>query len=114
MRIDMKVMGNRIKAARKARQMTAEQLAERLGMATESLGHIECAHRSTSLQTVVNIADILDVSVDYLIGRSIDTEIKATPALLRTPSPLEGLTDRQKAALEELVRDAIPTIKKFC
>ena len=43
------------------RQMTAEQLAEQLGIAAESLGHIECGNRRPSLTLLYTISVILDV-----------------------------------------------------
>lgn len=41
MSTNLHVMGNRIRTARQFRKLTAEQLSEQLGIAPESLRHIE-------------------------------------------------------------------------
>ena len=45
MELDMKVIGQRVRTARKAAGLTVEKLAERIGVANESLAHIECGAR---------------------------------------------------------------------
>ena len=69
MGIDTKLCGSRIRAVRKARNMTAYRLAEMIGLSEVSLTHIECGSRGPSLQTIYNIAEALDTSIDYLTGR---------------------------------------------
>ena len=68
MSTNLHVMGNRIRTARQFRKLTAEQLSEQLGIATESLRHIENGTRRPSYALLDNISDILDVSLDYLVG----------------------------------------------
>ena len=48
MSTNLHVMGNRIRTARQFRKLTAEQLSEQLGIATESLRHIENGTRRPS------------------------------------------------------------------
>ena len=69
MELDMKVIGQRVRTARKAAGLTVEKLAERIGVANESLAHIECGARKPSLALLITIANELDVSMDYLTGR---------------------------------------------
>ena len=49
MSTNLHVMGNRIRTARQFRKLTAEQLSEQLGIATESLRHIENGTRRPSV-----------------------------------------------------------------
>ena len=70
MSTNLHVMGNRIRTARQFRKLTAEQLSEQLGIATESLRHIENGTRRPSYALLDNISDILDVSLDYLAGKT--------------------------------------------
>ena len=109
MSIDLEVMGQRIRKARRMRQLTAEVLAEQIGIATESLGHIECGNRRPSLVTPFEISEKLDVSLDYLTGRSDAPEVMAV--LERTGAG--NLTDRQKDALKKMVDSMIPFLKEF-
>ena len=101
------VMGQRVRAARKLRNMTAEALAEKIGIAVESLGHIECGARKPSLQTLYNIALTLDVSMDYLVGRSLSPIETVVQSCLSE----SGLTVEQEQLLIDLMRNIIPVIK---
>lgn len=53
MDINIVIMGQRIRAARKMKHMSADALAEKIGIAAESLGHIECGSRKPSLQDFI-------------------------------------------------------------
>lgn len=48
MSTNLHVMGNRIRTARQFRRLTGEQLAEKLGIAVDSLRHIENGVRRPS------------------------------------------------------------------
>ena len=108
MDINIQRMGQRIRAARKFRKMSAEELSERIGIASESLGHIECGARKPSLNTLYNIALILDVSLDYLSGRT------AAPTDMIAQSEITGeeLTAEQEIMFKDFVNSIVPIIKK--
>ena len=55
MSTNLHVMGNRIRTARQFRKLTAEQLSEQLGIATESLRHIENGTRRPSYALLDNM-----------------------------------------------------------
>ena len=107
--MDMKLMGQRVRAARNLRHMTTESLAEQLGIAPASLGHIECGARKPSLQTLMRIADILDVSLDYLSGRSPSV----ASSLIQSVVDEEALSERQKAMLLDAAKQLIPVVKQY-
>ncbi len=102
------IIGQRVRSARKAKQMSMEELAEKVGIATESIGHVECGARNPSLKLLVNIADVLDVSLDYLTGRTLNS----TDALLKECADNNDLNSEQEQLLLELARSMIPVIKK--
>lgn len=107
MEMNVILMGRRIRTARKEQCMPAETLAERAGITPESLGHIECGVRKPSLQTLYTIAETLQVSLDYLTGRTPSSADKAFGGV----SAEQALTDGQEALLRELTRSMIPIIK---
>lgn len=107
MDINIVIMGQRIRAARKMKHMSADALAEKIGIAAESLGHIECGSRKPSLQTLYAIAETLEVSLDYLIGRTVSPAEAAVQACL----PEYGLTPEQEKLLKDLTKSMIPIIK---
>ena len=108
MEISAILMGQRIRSARKAKEMSTEELAEKVGVAVESIGHIECGARRPSLNLIYNIAEILDVSLDYLTGRTENS----SDALLHECAENNELTGEQEQMLLELCRSMIPIIKK--
>ena len=106
--MDTVLIGSRIRAARKNHEMKAEALAERLGIAVESLWHIENGARKTSFQTLLNIADILDVSLDYLAGRTPSP----TETLIHEEIDDDDLTEPQRTMLLYAAKHLIPFVKK--
>lgn len=107
MEINMIIMGRRIRAVRKERGMPAETLAEHVGITPESLGHIECGVRKPSLQTLYTIAEILQVPLDYLVGRTPSSADRVWGGV----SAEKELTAGQEALLRELVGSMIPIIQ---
>lgn len=72
--IDYGALGRRIKAARKKRQLTQMQLAELAGMEPNNLSHIERGLSKGSVQSLVNIATSLSVTLDSLLADSLPEE----------------------------------------
>jgi transcriptional regulator with XRE-family HTH domain len=79
-------IGSKIKALRKGRNMTQEQLAERSGVAQSAISYIECHSKQPNIDTIIRIAQTLGVSVDQLIGLNKDLDLDEN-----TPNYLEGL-----------------------
>lgn len=70
----LQIMGSRIRTARQFRRLTGEQLAEKIGIAVDSLRHIENGVRSPSFQLIERISDILDVSLARRFTRLLSWE----------------------------------------
>ncbi|MCI7608337.1 MAG: helix-turn-helix domain-containing protein [Enterocloster clostridioformis] len=71
---DPKESGKRIQTMRNSMGLTQEQLAERLNIATSTLGNIERGSKGISMDLAVEISIVLDVSLDYLVlGRKRKT-----------------------------------------
>jgi len=65
--MDYAAMGARIRAYRKQSGLTQSMLADSIGISTSFIGHIERGTRITSLETVVGLAKVLDVSLDVIV-----------------------------------------------
>lgn len=65
--MDYVAMGRRIRAYRKQRGLTQAVLAKSVGISTSFIGHIERGTRITSLETLVGLSTILEVSLDALV-----------------------------------------------
>ena len=66
----MKVFEERLKEQRKLYGLTQRGMAERLGVSQPSYIRYENGTAEPSQASLVKIADIFDVSVDYLLGRA--------------------------------------------
>lgn len=60
--------GIRIKTARINAGLTRKELAEKLGVNVTTITRYENENRSPDPETLASLADILNVSVDYLVG----------------------------------------------
>lgn len=63
------MFGQQLNSIRKSRGYTAQYMSDRLQVALRSYRMYESGDRSPSLDMLVKIADILDVSTDYLLCR---------------------------------------------
>lgn len=63
------MLGKRLRSMRMKRHFTQPQLADMLNIALRTYQGYEGETRSPSLDTLVKIADILNVPTDYLLGR---------------------------------------------
>lgn len=67
--------GRRVREAREALGLTQLELARKIGQNnTASLSYIERARRAVSGLVLVRLADALDTSVDWLLGRPVAVE----------------------------------------
>ena len=62
----------RLKAARELRQISQSDLAEKAGLPPTSISHFEAGSRKPSFDNLRRLADKLDVTADYLLGRVED------------------------------------------
>ena len=86
----------RIKALRKQAKLTQVDVAEKLGISQPAYASWERGAKKPTQENLVKIAQILNVSVDYLVGNleeKID-ELDNIEVLFRMNS--KGLTDEEK------------------
>src|SRR5262245_34515553 len=92
-----------LRQLRERRGLTQAQLGFRADMAAASISHFETGQRVPSLDSLVKLADALEVSVDALLGRAaIDDRVD--PIFLRASradAQTLGTVKRVTAALLE-------------
>jgi transcriptional regulator with XRE-family HTH domain len=66
------VFPDRLRAAREYRGLTQGQLGERAGLQPSAISHFETGARKPSFDNLRLLADTLDVTTDYLLGRVDD------------------------------------------
>lgn len=62
--------GGRIAKLREERGWTQEQTSSMLGISRAALSHYEKNRREPDTETLLKFADLFQVSVDYLVGRT--------------------------------------------
>lgn len=85
--------GNTLKTLRLKENMTQAQLAQRLGLTKSVISAYETGLRLPSYDILIHIAQIYNVSTDYLLGLEHKQEID-----------LSGLTQEEIDALLKLVK----------
>ncbi len=110
MDMDVRLIGSRVKAARQAKHLTQEQLAEKLGfVAGDSVGHIECGRSKPSLQTLIRVAQVCDVSMDYLTGLVDAPHLNVASAVAER----EELSSAQTQLLRDMVQSMVPFVRQL-
>jgi len=89
-------LGNRIRRQRKQLGWTQEEMAERANVCTSFIGHIERGTRKASLETLVAIATVLNLSLDYLMAGSLQRNT------LNEMIP-QSLNANQREALQKMI-----------
>ena len=72
---NLEAIGKRISLTRRAKSMTQETLAERLGVSPKHISHIECGTSSLSLKNLVEFCKIFDCSMDYIIFGNSESKL---------------------------------------
>ncbi len=60
-------IGTRIRNRRERLGLSRESFAELVGLSTYYIGQIERDERNMSIETIVKISDVLNVSIDYIL-----------------------------------------------
>ena len=86
----------RLKILRKQVKLTQAQIAEKLDISQQAYASWERGVKKPTQENLVKIAQILNVSVDYLVGNSdnYEDELENIELLFRLNS--KGLTDEEK------------------
>ena len=81
----------RLKAARDFRNLKQAELAEKAKLPASSVAHFEAGARKPSFDTLRRLANALEVTTDYLLGRVDEPTLsQAADPLFRDVSKLTG------------------------
>ncbi len=111
--LDYYEIGQRIRKYRKAHGLSQEELAEKVGISTTHMSHIETGNTKLSLPVLVLLAEALEVRTDDLLFENADTSCTATTNEIL--ELLDRCTPHQLRFLKELIQAAqISMNKYFC
>lgn len=93
------IFQERLKAARDLRGLSQGALAGRAALPPSSIAHFEAGSRKPSFDTLRKLANALEVTTDYLLGRADD------PLLAESGDPLYRDVGKLTARDRELAKD---------
>lgn len=104
-------LGNKLAEARKKQNLTQEQLAERLGVTRQAVSRWESDTAYPETDKIVRMAQILDVSCDYLLQDGVDEKGRpVTPTVTRLLRQAQG----KRVKLTFYESDGMPIVHEWC
>ncbi len=96
----------RLKMLREEKGLLQRELAEKLNLSRVAITHYEQGTRFPEWDTLQGMADLFDVSVDYLLGRTEQRRghVKEGPENIsthRTDDPMSELPEEARKSIEE-------------
>lgn len=95
------IIGERIRNIREDEDILQQELADAIGINVSVLSRIEKGTRQLRDDELIKIADKLNVSVDYLLGRTDE------PHAIAGKSPSSDLTPKEEREIEHDLEDMI-------
>jgi transcriptional regulator with XRE-family HTH domain len=103
----MKSVSEQIKQCRESLQMTKSELAVKAGLTPAAITQFEAGDREPSLESLKKLADALEVSVNFLIGRSNDDEFAQSPELTAMFRGMQKLSDADKKFMQAVYKQLL-------
>jgi len=124
--LNHKIIGSRIRFEREKLGLTREKFAEIVGLSSFYIGQIERGDRKMSIDTLSSIANLLNVSIDYILygymfymenmsiletfddiyKEEVDEELKELLLILR------GSSKEQISLIKDICKLILPSIRK--
>ncbi|OAJ73962.1 XRE family transcriptional regulator [Brevibacillus sp. SKDU10] len=101
----MSTFGQRLQKSRKKAKLTQEQVANKLGLDYSTISKYENDHSQPDNDTLITLADLYLVTVDYLLGRTVeqsDHDLSLVDAYL-PKEKLEKLTPKQMEKINDFL-----------
>ena len=108
--MDYYLIGQKIRKFRKAHSLSQEALAEKVGISTTHMSHIETGNTKLSLAVLVNLAFALNVSTDDIL---FDRPIINNSLLIdKALASLEKCTTQELNIILDLINASIISLRK--
>lgn len=104
-------IGQRIRKFRKACNLSQEQLAEKTGISTTHMSHIETGNTKLSLPVFVEIAKVLSVQTDELLYDV--SQISKTPIKEEIAEVLNSCSKEDLSILSDILKAAKISLDKY-
>lgn len=104
-------IGQRVRRFRKAYNLSQEQLAEKIGISTTHLSHIETGNTKLSLPVLVKLAEALSVQTDELLYES--TYINKTAVAQEILTIIDSCPTQEAHMLLEILKAVKISFDKY-
>lgn len=108
--MDYQSLGIKIREERIKTGMTQAMLAEKVNVTTAYIGQIERGERKLAVETLVDIADTLNLSVDYLLRENLMGNI--SPLISEVISILEKRDHKDIIVAIDVIKAMFDSIDK--
>ncbi len=98
--MDSELFCKRLKEIRTQRKMTQQDISEKTGIPSTSISHIEAGSRKPSLENFYKLIVVLNVSGDYLLGRTDQYSDLGTDPLSKS---IQGLPESEREIIEKFI-----------
>ncbi len=99
--MNLESIGKNIRKFRRAQKLTIETLAEKVDLSVNYIGDIERGEKSCSLETLINIANALEVSSDMLLCDVVKASYTVKDSLLH--EKLDKLSEKDRARIYDII-----------
>lgn len=101
-------IGKRIRKYRKLKNLSQEELAEKIDISTTHMSHIETGSTKLSLQVLVDLATVLEVNTDDLIfEKKVESSNKKINAIL------SECNEKQIEFIENIIKTTKDALDKY-
>lgn len=93
-------LGEHITSIRKKKSISQNELGKAVGTSGDIIGRYERDEVKPSIEVVIKIADTLDVSIDFLVGK---TTVELDTKTLKRVQDIQQLNDTDRTNIFELL-----------
>ncbi len=98
--MDYSLLGYRIRQIRIGRHISQQQMAKKLNFSLQHIGNVERGIAHPSLDLLVDISNVLNISIDYLLQDSLNQNIVGKPGNII--SDVQYFLDQQEVEIQVL------------
>ena len=103
----------RLRKLREEKGLLQRELAEKLNLSRVAITHYEQGKRFPEWDTLQKMADLFNVSVDYLLGRTEHKQGHISDAKVKTETIAAHRSDDPMSELPEEARKSLEEFKEF-
>ena len=100
-KLDYKALAERLKTARVKKGYSQSKLAELCSVSTNTIGKLEISYTTVSLKTILTIANVLEIDINYLLSDTQPESKQATDLFIE--SLLQDFTEKDKQLLIQVI-----------